>query len=537
MLLLAFALVLWVYWPGAHGPWLFDDHSNLLENRSLPVEAEHFDAWRSAAVSSGSGILRRPLAMFSFALNSAWSGELDSVAVKQLNVIIHGLCGLLLFFFFRSLLLSFSDRGGGRGAFSTVSPGSGDVELLAGFAALLWLAHPLQVSTVLYAVQRMAQLSTLFVFLGLWYFTAHRRLWAERGASWGELLFTALWLGLITLLAVLSKENGALLPALILVVEVCIFRGCWAGRINATLVRLAWGLLLLPLALLVMVGLLWPEVLQAGYGSRDFSLYERLLTQGRVLWTYVSWLLVPSIDAMGLHHDDVVISTRLLSPPWPLLAWAGWLLALVVAWLLRQRIPLLLFAALFFLVGQSMESTVLPLEMAFEHRNYLPSAGLMLAAVWLIRALFAHLHKPAAGLLIITILYCALLGLTFIRVGTWQDEIRLAQVNATNHPASVRANGFYANTLLTLAESPAAQTYDAETRGQWLWQARQHYAAIQQIDPADFGRDSPDRSGVVVVIAIAELPRMSRFAGKGLKILRGVIRGVTVLSIAKQQTA
>ncbi len=49
------------------------------------------------------------------------------------------------------------------------------------------------------------------------------------------------------------------------------------------------------------------------------------------------------------------------------------------AFLLRRRYPLLLLAVLFFLVGHSMESTLIPLEMVYEHRNYLPGMLVCLA--------------------------------------------------------------------------------------------------------------------------------------------------------------
>ncbi|MFV0478027.1 MAG: hypothetical protein ACK5ME_09360, partial [Parahaliea sp.] len=422
------------------------------------------------------------------------AGELDAATVKRTNIVIHGLAALLLFFFLRSLLLALYERGeyGRQGAWRgcLVLGDTKTAELLALAAALFWLVHPLQVSTVLYAVQRMAQLSALFVFAGLYYFTARRRLWVQRGASLGELLTAVLWMGLITLLAVLSKENGALLPWLVLVVEVCIFRGRWAGRDNALLARLSWLLLVLPLLLAALLWLFAPELINAGYASRDFTLQERLLTEGRILWISLSWLLLPSVGARGSHHDDIMVSTSLLAPPWPLLAWLGWTGLLVLAWRLRQQQPLLLFAVLFFLVGHSMESGFLPLEMAFEHRNYLPAAGLGMGLAALLSALLQvperAVGKVAAGVCVI--LYCFLLGLTFIRVTTWQDEVRMAQVGAFNHPASVRAHAQYAKILLERAENASGTVhYSLEARTQMLAQARQHYELMYDINPQDFG--------------------------------------------------
>ncbi|MCB1699174.1 MAG: hypothetical protein KDI34_23385, partial [Halioglobus sp.] len=150
---------------------------------------------------------------------------------------------------------------------------------------------------------------------------------------------------------------------------------------------------------------------------------------------------------MGFHHDDIPLSTGLLTPVTTVLSLVGWALLLVVAFLLRQRWPLLWLAVLFFLVGHSMESTIIPLEMVYEHRNYLPATMACLALAYLIVVPAARSGRvgvgyPLAG--VVTVLSLLL----FVRVQTWSDEVQLGRLNLMHHPESARANHLYANALL-----------------------------------------------------------------------------------------
>ena len=133
----------------------------------------------------------------------------------------------------------------------------------------------------------------------------------------------------------------------------------------------------------MVIFLATPEAISAGYAGREFSLEERLLTQGRLLWRYLAWILLPNITDMGFQHDDIPISTGLFQPLTTLLSLIAWVVLLALSFVLRRRYPLLLLYVLFFLVGHSMESTILPLEMVYEHRNYLPSMPvcLLLASI------------------------------------------------------------------------------------------------------------------------------------------------------------
>ncbi len=164
------------------------------------------------------------------------------------------------------------------------------------------------------------------------------------------------------------------------------------GALELSLFRLRGStptrrLLLSYFGLTVLLGLgaaLWLLTTHGAYTGRAFDMEERLLTQARVVTLYVGQILLPRPGAMPFFYDGLPYSTGWLQPPttlWSALFLLG-LFGLGLG-LLRRR-PLAAFGILFFFAGHLLESTLLPLELAFEHRNYLPSLGLILATADLI---------------------------------------------------------------------------------------------------------------------------------------------------------
>ncbi len=457
------------------GPFFFDDIPNLIENRLVQIDGWAFDDWRGAIISNDAGLFHRPVAMASFAMNYAVAGDFLPWLFKATNLVIHLLTGVLLYHLFLALLRAPALAGN-----QAVDPRG--VALLA---AALWLLHPLHVSTVLYVVQRMAQLSALFSVAGLLLYCRYRLRWIEAGAAAGEILAAGLWLALLALAAILSKENGALLLWLIPVVEASLFKGVWKGEQRAALRRLAWALLLLPLLLLGLV-LVWsPEWVTGRYSGRSFTIEDRVLTQLRILWHYLYWILLPNITSMGFFHDDIPLSRSLISPATTALSLLGWAALAMGAFLLRRSQPLLLFALLFFLVAHAMESTVLPLEMVFEHRNYLPSAGICL---WLAALLF-ELSRRLAWLRLPLLLGAVLGVLTlqlFLRTQVWSDEFMLARANAMNHPDSPRANFYYGNVLHARFGQAKALGLDENEQSLLAVNARIHFDRMHELAPDAF---------------------------------------------------
>lgn len=416
-----------VYLCGLFGGFLFDDFPNIVDKPELRALDGSLFRWLALAVSSNAGPLRRPISMLSFGVDY-WFFGLSPLAFRLTNLAIHLTNGVLLYQLTRRIATRLLTRSS-RTAF--------DSHILALLTAALWLLHPLNVSTVLYVVQRMDELATLFVLLGLLCYVEGRE---RMSRDLRGLAIAIPGICAFGLLAVLSKENGALITAYALVIEVCCYQ-FFAGTIleNRILKGFLWLTVALPLILFAAFLIAHPQWLANGYAGRDFTLYQRVLSEARILCDYLLWIFLPLPRWMGVYHDDIVTSTGLLHPATTLAAFVFLVMLAVLAWRWRRRSPGFAFAISWFLVGQSMESTILSLELAFDHRNYLPMAGLLLGVVCALTPLIATKlnHRSAAAVCGAIVL--ALAGTTATWAYAWGDPLRLAMMEAATHPGSARA--------------------------------------------------------------------------------------------------
>lgn len=415
------ALLLALYWQGLHGDFFFDDAASILTNPDLRLPSLQAQALLAASKTGVAGLWGRPLAQLSFALNHYASG-FDPFAFKLTNLAVHAAVGWLVYCLGRRL-----DR----------------APLFAPLLAALWLLHPIQMTSVLYVVQRMTSLSALFLLAGL---LLHMR--ARSAAQEGtprsprlllpEVYLLAAW-GVCWPLAVLCKETALLFPVLVLAWELTLRRQAHGGLDGFA--RALGAVLVLALAAALAYGASKAgQWLWSAYQGRSFTAVERVLTEGRVLWLYLELIVLPRMGLFGLYHDDITVSTSLWAPWTTAPACLGILLLLVAAWTLRRRQPLLAFGIAWFLVGHGLESTVLPLELAHEHRNYLPSMGVLLVLAKGLSWLWAHrgwrrtlATTVAAGALA----YCAML--TALRSDQYADPGRSSQIEVQYHPLSARA--------------------------------------------------------------------------------------------------
>jgi len=412
------------YANGLGGDFLFDDFQNIVDNPALQAITRGTTDWLNVAFLTGSGVLRRPISMLSFGLNVTAFG-MDPFAFKLVNLAIHLANGLLLYALFRRIVARLF----------VAEQEASAARAIALIACAAWLLHPLQVSSVLYVVQRMNQLATLFTLLGLLCYAEGRlcMLRGERGlaaAIAGTCAFG--------LLGALSKENGALTVAYALLIEFTCFRFDAAPRERRSLQAFFWLVVALPIALFTLYLALHPAYLS--YSRNGFTLSTRLLSEARVLCDYLVWIFVPLPAFMSMFHDDIKVSGGLFTPPTTALSIAFLIALVVVAWRLRRRFPALAFGVGWFLLGQSMESTIFPLELVFEHRNYLPMAGPLLAATCLLASASTAEGWKASGFAITSAIAIMLLtGATALRAADWGSALSLALSDAAHHPLSSRS--------------------------------------------------------------------------------------------------
>ncbi len=445
MLALVLLATSFVYLQGLSGPFLFDDGPNLLNNRFMHLEKLEGGAIKDAALSNESGLFRRPISSLSFALNYYFAGGFEPFAFKAVNLLIHLLNGILLFVLAKRLI-------------PKLMPGepesSTGMALMPVIVAAWWLLHPLQLTSVLYVVQRMTSLSALFVLGGLLVFAIGRaRL--ERGAAGGLALMSA---GVVVggALGLLCKENAALIPLYALVIEFCCFSRSDLDASSRNKLRIFyWAVAGLPVLLALAYAATHPEFILSGYAGRSFTPVERLLTQPRVLLFYLGLLVFPTRHALGLYHDDFTLSQDLFTPFTTVLALAAWIALLAVAFKYRRKAPVLVFALAWYLAGHAMESTVLPLEMVFEHRNYVPSIGPILAlalGIWVgLKRLAGNERLAYTTLGIVTL---TLAFVTHSRAYTWSDIHVLLETMVRHHPQAARTHGFYAEVLINARANP-----------------------------------------------------------------------------------
>jgi len=424
------AITVACYLPGLAGHFIFDDGANIRLNPYLKIDSLDFISLWQAAFSGSAGLLGRPISMVSFAVNYYVSG-MDAYYFKLANLGIHLLNGLLVFLLTK-LLLNLHLR----------IRGDADENAAAWIAlavAATWLLHPFNLTGVLYVVQRMTSLSALFTLAGLILYLHGRKSLLDGKRSGLAAIIAAIFI--FTPLAALCKENGALLPLLILVTEATLLRWSAPDQGSRRMLIVVVGL---PVVLMLLLGMFVflknPDLILGGYAWRDFSLTERLMTEARVLWFYLHMIVLPSMGEMGLHHDDIEISRSLLAPWTTLPAIAGLLLLAVGAFALRNKQPLLTFGIVFFFAGHTMESTIIPLELAFEHRNYLPMFGILLPLAYYALDSKSHLSSVRVRRAAFLLLLALFAGLTASRAHQWGDTLMMRTLEVERHPRSVRAH-------------------------------------------------------------------------------------------------
>ncbi len=417
------AIVGLAFLPGLPGDFALDDFHNIVLNPGIELHSLAPQALLEAAFSMQLGGYTRVLPTLTFALDYYRGGGIDASTFKATNIALQAVTTLVVAGFLYHLL---------RAAGS--APGRARWAALA--MALAWGLHPQQVSSVLYVVQRMQTLATLFVLLALWtYLRARLAQIKGRPGRTGWMLTGLLWA-----LALACKEDALLLPAYMLALELTLLRFDAADASLAKTLRRSYMLAVLAASALYLF-LVVPHYWQwDAYGGRDFSTLERLFSQGRVLWLYLLQALVPLPAHMPFYYDWLQPSRGLLQP-WttlPALLLLAGLLGL--AWRLRHRRPLFALGVFLFFAGHFITSNVVPVELAFEHRNHLPLIGVVVAVGDLMSLLAARLCMSRRMAAVASLALLIGLGAaTAIRAHDWRSGLSLATTSTQLAPNSTRA--------------------------------------------------------------------------------------------------
>jgi hypothetical protein len=420
ILLALLAVTALAYWPGLSGGFLFDDYPNIVQQDKVHAADLSLEAMRTAAWAYG-GPIGRPVATISFAIDHAFWG-LDPWGYKLSGLLVHLFNAMLVYLLVgRLLLLAGAPVRAGRGATFAI--------------ALLWAIHPLQVSTVLYVVQRMETLSLSFVLLALLCYIRGRVLQMSGARAWPWLLAC---LPLVAL-GLLSKETAALFAAFTLALELTVL----GFRASSASVMRGWRLAYLTgvtLSVIVFLLVILPQYIAPEvYAVRNYTAYERLLTQLRVLPMYLGWILLPQPAGYFFYYDGFPHSQGWLQPVSTLVGGVFLVGLAAASFALRRKMPLFSLGILWFFAAHSITSNVVPLELVFEHRNYFALLGILLAMADLFFRLPTD-NDSRLRVLMVALLLVGALVLTLIRSASWGNPLLLALDLVAKNPESPRAS-------------------------------------------------------------------------------------------------
>lgn len=457
LFLVIIILTFFIYYPGLSGDFVFDDPANILENKKLAIHNLSYENLKSAALSGNAGPLGRPISLITFSLNYYFT-NFDPFYLKLTNLLIHLINGLLVFFISLKLFQWLSRQYQSIKFEYTV--------YLACLVSLIWLIHPLNLTSVLYVVQRMTSLSSLFGLLAV----AIYCIWRTRIITWPNTLLSLVGIIISLLASILSKESGILFIPLIYWIELIFFQAKNQKFQPISIKKIKLSYLLwfgVIISFFLFLYLLPPYLNPANFTRREFTLDERLLTESRVIFYYLKMFFYPLLSDLSLYHDDFAISKSITQPITTLYSLAGLLGISVACIVLFKKHPMLLFAWGWYVISQLLESTFISLELVHEHRNYFGIIGFIVSAVYYIAQINNKKIQPF--IYILSAIYIANLAwTTWQRSEIWSNLVDHAVYEAAMHPQSDRANYQLARIYMKLMQNEQNS------------QQKRHYAQLAQ---------------------------------------------------------
>ncbi|HVZ65473.1 MAG TPA: tetratricopeptide repeat protein [Lacunisphaera sp.] len=397
-------------------PFVFDDLPSVVENPTIRSIA---GAWQPPR--NGSSAMGRPLLNLSFALNYA-AGGLDPRGYHAVNLLLHVLATLAWWGVLRRTLRLLGRRGQATpenetGREASISPSTGQTELLSFVAALLWAVHPLLTESVVSIAQRSELLGSLWFLLTVYGFIRASET-SPTGRGWALLSVAACLLG------VFSKEIIATVPVVIFLYDRTFVAGsfgeAWRRRKG---LHVALAATWLPLA--------WLMAREAGRGGTvgffaGSSAWRYLLTQCEALAIYLKLALWP--HPLVIDYG-VELAQGLAEVWWQALLILVLLAGTTVALCGRRRGPGFVGAWCFLILAPSSSFVPLVTQPIAEHRMYLPLAGLMALGAGAVAARWGR-----RGLLALLAAAAALGGLTWQRTLDYRSELSLWQETIAQRP-------------------------------------------------------------------------------------------------------
>ncbi len=414
--------------------WQLDDYPNIIDNKNIHMSTLSIQQIDNALRANplNEEYLYRPIPCLTFAFNW-YLGDGDIFGYHVVNLAIHIFTA---WFLFLSLYLILKIQ--------YVNYRHSSEFLLAAslLGTLFWALAPIQTQAVTYIIQRMASMAAMFNIIAIYTYL--------RGRTSTDKKYIWFFFCLLSFFAALgSKENSILLPFSIFFLEFSFFNS-FVTKQYIVISVLSVAIILIVAVLFIRYGLgitpfsiYNPLSFLESYSNRSFTFSERILTQPRIVLMYLSQIFIPSTRFLSIEHD-VVLSTSIFTP-WTTIPSILIILLLISASLIfLKKYPLVCFPVLFFFLNHAVESTVLQLELVFEHRNYLPSLFLFLpVGVLIARILHSDSPQPtfrrAAAAVCVSLFLIVSGHATYTRNLTWATEGTLWTDAIRKAPNSARA--------------------------------------------------------------------------------------------------
>ena len=368
-------IVLSAFSTNFHASWHFDDYPNIVDNPWVHINDLKFKNLKAALFAGyddgqylGKQVYR-PVPMLTFALNW-YIGKDNVLGYHIVNNAIHLVTTIFLFLTVLNLLMSPNLKGKYQGNEYTI----------AFLSAILWGVNPIQTQAVTYIIQRMASFAAMFYIIGIYFYLKTRL--SEPGSKRYLFIIGCLF---SFIFALGSKENTATFPIALAIIEILFFQDL-KDRATRRKVVAAITISGVLMTVFLMVFYIRGNIshLLKGYENRTFTLGERLMTEPRIIMYYLGQIFYPIASRLSLVHD-IKISTSFYTPWTTISAILAIIFLLGIGFSQAIKRPIIALGIFFFFINHIIESTILPLELIFEHRNYLPSFFLFFpVAAWLI---------------------------------------------------------------------------------------------------------------------------------------------------------
>ncbi|MBF0495008.1 MAG: tetratricopeptide repeat protein [Deltaproteobacteria bacterium] len=420
-----------IYAQTLHYPFIFDDERIIRDNTHIRIKHLSLQELSNAAFKTP--VPNRPLEGFTLSLNY-YFGKYDVTGYHLTNIAIHLLAGMLVYFVsfltFRRLA-KIPDQ-------ASPPPHGSPILVMSLVAGLIFVTHPVQVQAVTYITQRMTSLATMLYLLSLLCYIVGRESvvgWRRRTWWAGCLISGALAFG--------SKEIAATLPVVIFLYEWYFFQ-----NLSLNWLKRSFKYLVIPVVVLVLLTLIFSEGKLLHKFSEAytilanptplFTVWERVMTEWRVVFFYLSLLFYPHPQRLNLLHP-ITVSHSLFDPITTFLSLLAILgcLGLAVAAARRQR--LLSFCILWYFINLVIESSVIKLEFIYQYRLYLPLFALAVSLPYLIYRLTSKM--VGVGAVISGVVIVALGFSTYSHNLVWRDNVTLWSDVVSKNPLSHGGHG------------------------------------------------------------------------------------------------